>query len=254
MGLDLAQVTASALVDEIFTALAQGRGGWLITANLDFLRRWSRDAEARALYAAADLRVADGMPLVWASRFQGDEMPERVAGSSLVFLLAERAAAEGRSMYLLGGQGDAAARAGVAMQQRYPGLQIVGSSSPMVASPPTAAEVDALVATLVPLRPSIVLVGLGSPKQEQLIQKLRAHLPTTFMVGVGVSFSFIAGDLRRAPSWVQTLGLEWMHRMAQDPGRLVKRYLIDDLPFVGSLFLSAWRTRRSRRAHTGRVP
>jgi N-acetylglucosaminyldiphosphoundecaprenol N-acetyl-beta-D-mannosaminyltransferase len=246
MGMDLACVKASDLVDDIFLALSQGKGGWLITANLDFLHRCSKDAQARALYAEADLRVADGMPLVWAARFQGDNVPERVAGSSLVLQLAQRAAVEGRSIYLLGGKADAAQRAGIEMQARFANLQVAGASSPMVASPPSDPEVDALVATLVPLQPNILMVGLGSPKQEQLIQKLRLHLPSTFMVGVGISFSFIAGDLNRAPAWMQKAGLEWMHRMAQEPGRLAKRYLVDDLPFVASLFLSAWKKRRQQ--------
>jgi len=248
IGMDLACVKAGDLVDEIFSALSQGKGGWLITANLDFLHRCSKDAEARALYAEADLRVADGMPLVWAARFQGDYVPERVAGSSLVLQLAERAALEGRSIYLLGGHGDAAQRAAVKMQSRFTNLAVAGASSPMVASPPSDAEVNDLVALLVPLQPNILMVGLGSPKQEQLIQRLRVHLPSTFMVGVGISFSFIAGDLNRAPLWMQKAGLEWMHRMAQEPGRLAKRYLVDDLPFVASLFLSAWKKRRQRRS------
>lgn len=248
MGLEVASVTSARLVDAIFARLRAGAGGWLITANLDFLRRWAKEPEMRALYSAADLRVADGMPLVWAARLQGDDVPERVAGSSLALLLAERAASTGHSIYLLGGQGESAARAALVLQSRYPGLIVAGTSSPMVHSPPTDDEINALVATLQPLQPRILMVGLGSPKQEHLIERLRAHFPSTFMIGVGVSFSFIAGELQRAPAWMQKLGLEWMHRMAQEPGRLAKRYLIDDLPFVGSLFVHALRTRRRRGA------
>lgn len=246
MGLDLARVTSGDLVDTIFARLAANQGGWLITANLDFLRRWAKEPAMRALYASADLRVADGMPLVWAARLQGDEVPERVAGSSLALLLAERAATTGHSIYLLGGQGESAARAAAVLKDRYAGLVVAGTSSPMVHSPPTDDEIKALVATLQPLEPRILMVGLGSPKQEQLIERLRPHFPATFMVGVGVSFSFIAGELQRAPVWMQKLGLEWMHRMAQEPGRLAKRYLVDDLPFVGSLFVHALQTRRRR--------
>jgi N-acetylglucosaminyldiphosphoundecaprenol N-acetyl-beta-D-mannosaminyltransferase len=246
MGLDLAQVTCKDLIATIFARLDEGQGGWLITANLDFLRRWAKEPAMRALYASADLRVADGMPLVWAARLQGDAVPERVAGSSLALLLAERAATEGHSIYLLGGQGESAARAADALQDRYAGLVVAGTSSPMVHSPPTDDEIDALVATLQPLQPRILMVGLGSPKQEQLIQRLRTHFPAAFMVGVGVSFSFMAGQLRRAPEWMQKLGLEWLHRMAQEPGRLAKRYLVDDLPFVGSLFVHALQVRRRR--------
>lgn len=246
LGLRLACVDWRALVQHIFDCLHEGRGGWLVTANLDFLRRYARDPESRALYDAAEIRVADGMPLVWACRLQGDALPERVAGSSLVWPLVERAAVEGRSVYFLGGAEDASARAGKMMLERYPSLKLCGSSSPMMESPPTPAQVESTISELSKLQPDILLVGLGSPKQEQLIRLLRPHLPSTWMVGVGISFSFISGDLKRAPGWMGDLGLEWVHRLLQDPGRLAKRYLVDDLPFAARLFPHVLRVRVGR--------
>ena len=245
-GMSLACTDRVGVLNHMFAALAAGGGGWLITANLDFLRRYVIDADARALYDAADLRVADGMPLVWAARLQGDPLPERVAGASLVWLIAERAAAEGRSLYLLGGDGDASARSRRGLTERWPGLKILGASSPRIASPPTAQDLASLQ-ELVAHAPDILLVGLGSPKQEQLIHELRGQLPRTWMVGVGVTFSFIGGDLRRAPPWMRRLGLEWLHRLAQEPRRLARRYLVDDLPFAARLFAHALRGRWQRR-------
>jgi N-acetylglucosaminyldiphosphoundecaprenol N-acetyl-beta-D-mannosaminyltransferase len=246
-GMTLARLDRFALLDHVFSSLAAGRGGWLITANLDFLRRHVLDAGARSLYQQADVCVADGAPLVWAARLQGDDVPERVAGSSLVLLMAERAAAEGRSLYLLGGDPGTSPRSREVMRERWPQLQIAGVSSPRVSSPPRPEEITALLEELVPLDPDVLLVGLGSPKQEELIRELRPHLPRTWMVGVGVTFSFIAGDLRRAPVWMQKAGLEWLHRMMQEPRRLARRYLIDDLPFAARLFGHAlWRRARGR--------
>jgi N-acetylglucosaminyldiphosphoundecaprenol N-acetyl-beta-D-mannosaminyltransferase len=89
------------------------------------------------------------------------------------------------------------------------------------------------------VRPDILLVGLGSPKQEQLIRALRPHLPATWMVGVGISFSFVAGEIKRAPVWMRKAGVEWVHRLAQEPRRLAKRYLVHDLPFAVRLFTHA---------------
>jgi N-acetylglucosaminyldiphosphoundecaprenol N-acetyl-beta-D-mannosaminyltransferase len=243
-GMTLARVDTGALLDHLFGALAGGVGGWLITANLDFVRRHVQDAEMRALYDAADVRVADGMPLLWASRLQGQPLPERVAGSTLVTPIAERAAREGRSLYLLGGAPGASARAAEVLRGRFPGLRILGTSSPRVSDPPTAAEVAAIADELCPLRPDLVLVGLGSPKQERLIRELRSRLPASWMVGVGISFSFLAGDVRRAPPWMQRTGLEWIHRLAQEPRRLARRYLVEDLPFSFALFAHALRHRR----------
>jgi N-acetylglucosaminyldiphosphoundecaprenol N-acetyl-beta-D-mannosaminyltransferase len=242
-GMALAQLDSVGVLDEVFGALGRGQGGWLVTANLDFLRRYVHDAGSRTLYDAADIRVADGMPLVWAARLQGDHLPERVAGSSLVIALAERAAREGRSLYLLGGAPGASARAAEVLGERFPGLRIAGTSSPDVSNPPQETEVGPMRQELQRLAPDVVLVGLGSPKQENLIALLRSALPSAWFMGVGVSFSFLAGDVRRAPVWMQRTGLEWVHRLAQEPRRLARRYLIEDLPFSLSLFAHALRRR-----------
>jgi N-acetylglucosaminyldiphosphoundecaprenol N-acetyl-beta-D-mannosaminyltransferase len=236
MGMRLAKVDRHGLLDHMFAGLAAGRGGWLVTANMDFVRRYVHDPDSRALYDEADLRVADGTPLVWASRVQGDRLPGRVPGSSLIWLLAERAAREGKSLYLLGGTPSANAGAARVLAESYPGLALCGGSSPRVSSPPTPAEVDRLVDELVAARPDILLVGLGSPKQEHLIRALRARLPATWMIGVGITFSFVAGEIKRAPLWMRKTGIEWVHRMAQEPRRLAKRYLLHDLPFALRLF------------------
>jgi N-acetylglucosaminyldiphosphoundecaprenol N-acetyl-beta-D-mannosaminyltransferase len=200
----------------------------------------------RALYDLADVRVADGMPLLWAARLQGDPLPERVAGSTLVGQIAERAAVEGRSLYLLGGAPGASARAAEVLCQRLPALRVLGSSSPLLSDPPAPAEIAPLAAELGRLRPDLVLVGLGSPKQEKLIRELRPVLPGSWMMGVGISFSFLAGDVRRAPRWMQRTGLEWIHRLAQEPRRLARRYLVEDLPFSFALFAHAFRQRHRR--------
>jgi N-acetylglucosaminyldiphosphoundecaprenol N-acetyl-beta-D-mannosaminyltransferase len=254
MGLRLACVDRHGLLDHIFAGLQEGRGGWLVTANLDFLQRYVREPHVRALYDSADIRVADGMPLVWASRIQGDNLPERVSGSSLVWLMVERAAQEGRSVYLLGGASDANQRAGEVLVDRYPSLRLCGGCCPRISSPPSRSEVESVIAEMAEARPDILLVGLGSPKQEQLIHALRAHLPSTWMVGVGISFSFVAGDVRRAPVWMRKVGMEWIHRMLQDPTRLAKRYLIDDVPFALRLFPHALWTRLQRARKRNQSP
>jgi len=245
LGMRLAAVSAQGLLDHMFESMARGQGGWIVTANLDFLRRHAHDPESRALYGAADVCVADGMPLVWATRLQGDQLPERIAGSSLMLPIAERAAREGRTIYLLGGEPAANEKAAAVLQERWPGL-IAGASSPMVKSPPTTDDIHALREELLRARPDIVLVGLGSPKQEQIIRALRAELPRAWMIGVGMTFSFVAGTVSRAPGWMQRTGLEWCWRLGQEPRRLGRRYLLEDLPFSVELFARvAWKRLRS---------
>lgn len=243
LGMGFAHTTTASLLEHVFAALKRQQGGWIVTANLDILRRFVLDSDARSLYSGADICVADGMPIVWASRLAGDALPERVAGSSFAVSLAARAATEGRSLYLLGGDEGAAEQARVVLEGRHPTLQITGTSSPRVHSPPTAEELDSIVDAIGPDAPDILLVGLGSPKQEHLIRKLRERYPNAWMVGVGITFSFIAGHVQRAPSWMREWGLEWAHRLGQEPRRLAKRYLVDDPPFAVALFADALKRR-----------
>lgn len=173
LGMRLCSLRAAEVLDHIFDELAQGRGGWLVTANLDFLRRYHHDPAARALYDAASLRVADGAPLTWACRLQGTPVPERVAGSTIIYALVERAARERRTVYLLGGTESASAGAARIFAQRHPGLDLCGRSTPMFSSPPAPEEIAHVREALAALRPHLVLVALGSPKQEQVIAALR---------------------------------------------------------------------------------
>jgi N-acetylglucosaminyldiphosphoundecaprenol N-acetyl-beta-D-mannosaminyltransferase len=246
LGMSLAQTNRQSLLDYIFGRLAGGHGGWLVTANLDFLRRHVREPGARELYAAADLRVADGFPLVWAARMQGDRLPERITGADLVWLVAERAALDGRSIFFLGGDSDSASRAVKVLQSRWPTLKVAGSASPNVDRVPTPAQLESLRQEIVS-PPELMLVAMGSPKQENLIQGLRSAMPATWMIGVGATFSFVAGDIRRAPQVVQRMNLEWFWRLSHEPRRLFKRYIIEDLPFAFELFASAMARGLSRR-------
>lgn len=243
-GLPIARVEPRQVLNHVFQALARGSGGWLVTANVDFVRRAVSDPEVLALYTGADLILADGVPLLWAARLMGQPVPERVAGSDLVWLLAERAAREGRSLYLLGGEGRAAERAAERLVERWPDLRIAGWWSPQIPSPPGPAIIERIRAELEQQRPDLIYVAFGSPKQELVIEALRPYFPGAWMMGCGISLSFIAGDVRRAPLWMQRLGLEWVHRLVQEPRRLAGRYLLLNLPFAVRLLLRAYRSRR----------
>jgi N-acetylglucosaminyldiphosphoundecaprenol N-acetyl-beta-D-mannosaminyltransferase len=244
-GLRFARVTRAQAVDRVAEALRRGQGGWLLTATLDYVRRFAQDPAARELFRRADLVVADGMPILWAARLRRSPLPDRVAGSDLVWLLAERAARDGRSLFLLGGNPGAADAAARRFRERWPELRIAGIASPTLGSPPADAELEALRAELRAARPDLVYVALGVPKQDEVIAALRPQLPAAWWIGVGISLSFVAGEVRRAPPWMQRSGLEWAHRLAQEPRRLARRYLVEDLPFAFRLMADAWRARTS---------
>ncbi len=248
-GMPIADIDTQGLLDHMFEALDAGRGGWIVTANLDILRRFVLDPASRDLYGQADIIVADGMPLVWASRLRHEPLPERVAGSSMTVDLLRRAASSGRTVYLLGGKGDVADRARDAVERDMPGIRVVGTHAPFISSPITPAETKAITAEIeaCSASPDIILVGFGSPKQEHAIAALRERFPKAWFIGIGITFSFLCNETPRAPSWMQRTGLEWLHRMAQEPGRLTTRYLRDDLPFFGLLMLESYRQGRDAR-------
>lgn len=250
-GVKLHVVTERQAIESILDALDESRGGWVITINLDILRRLSRDAEFAGLCEGTTLRVADGMPLVWASRLQGTPLPERVAGSAMTLSLTESAAQRGRSIYLCGGVPGVNEKAANVMVQKFPGLKIAGMDCPAFGFEKDEAQIQAIIARLVEARPDIVYVALGSPKQEQLIRRMIGAWPGAWYVGVGISFSFVAGDVKRAPQWMQKVGLEWVHRLVQEPRRLAKRYLVDGLPFAGALLIGSLLARFRRTASAG---
>lgn len=239
LGVRLDAITEDRCVDRILTAIDAGRGGWVVTHNLDHMRRLRRDPGFAAMCEGADLRVADGMPLVWASRIQGTPLPERVAGSSLILTLSAAAAEHGRSVFLLGGEGDSSTEAARTLRQRFPRLRIAGTDPAPIGFEKNEPRFDMLKQTLRRTQPDIVYVALGSPKQERIIEQLRDAAPGAWWLGVGISFSFVCGDVKRAPRWMQRIGLEWMHRMWQEPGRLWRRYLCEGVPFALSMFVSA---------------
>ena len=242
-GQRLDALTSGECIDAIMGALCRDEGGWIVTANLDHLRRLARDRSYRGLCDGADLVVADGMPLLWASRVQATPLPQRVAGSDFIWTLSEAAAAADRSLFLLGGAPGTAEEAGRILEAKYPGLRVADAYCPPIGFEDDSQIVAEMQRRLEAARPDIVYVALGSPKQEQWIAKLRPALPAAWWIGVGISFSFVCGQVKRAPIWMQRCGIEWIHRLVQEPRRLFKRYIVHDLPFAAVLMGSALKAR-----------
>jgi len=245
-GIDLHQIDAAAAIKFILGELEHGRGGAVVTPNLDHLRRVRDDLHFSALVAEADLVVADGMPLIWASRIQGTPLPGRVAGSDLIWTLSAAAAGQDRSIFLLGGDPGTAESAAKTLSEKYPTLRIAGTYCPPKGFEKNNNEMATLINTLVAAQPDIVYVALGSPKQEHLIDRIKKTLPHAWWLGVGISFSFVSGHVKRAPMLLQKVGLEWVHRLCQEPRRLFKRYILFGVPFGISLLGTAAMNRVSR--------
>ena len=237
LGVPVHSTTLEHAADFVVRSALSDQGGWVITPNLDILRRTTKDASFRRLYDQTTLRLADGMPLVWASKLRRTPLPERVAGSDLIFLLVAKAAAQGASIFLLGGNPGAAEKSAELLLAKHPALRIAGIACPAPGFEKDLAAMSALKSQVFAARPHIVLVALGSPKQELLIEMLRKDLPAAWFLGIGITFSFVAGEVQRAPVWMRRVGLEWSHRLLQEPRRLARRYLIDGVPFALHLFV-----------------
>ncbi|MEM6392435.1 MAG: WecB/TagA/CpsF family glycosyltransferase [Planctomycetota bacterium] len=261
MGVDLDVVTEAGAVDRVVREAEAGRGGQVVTVNLDILRRCVKDEAFRAQVDKAELVVADGMPLVWACRVQGTPLPERVAGSSMVSSLGKRLGERGLTLFLLGGEPGAAEGAAKKLHADTPGLRVVGTHCPPVGFEEDEAAWEAVKRSVLEADggrgPDVVYVALGCPKQERVIERLRRELPEqltrrAWWLGVGISLGFLSGQVKRAPTWMQKCGLEWAHRLMQEPRRLMRRYFVDGPPFALRLFGSAvCRAIKGRRKPTG---
>jgi N-acetylglucosaminyldiphosphoundecaprenol N-acetyl-beta-D-mannosaminyltransferase len=157
----------------------------------------------------ADLVVADGMPLIWASRLAGEPLPERVSGSSMVWSICKAASARRLRVFLLGGDPNVAERAAQIFRDRYPNLEIAGTACPPVGFDSNEQALRRIQRHVADAAPHIVFVALGFPKQDLLIRTLRNSVPSASFLGVGISLSYVTGDLSRAPRWICQLGLEW---------------------------------------------
>ena len=232
------RITESEVVAVVREAIAQGRGGRIITPNIDILRQAARNHRVRSYLDDADLIVADGMPLVWASKLSGTPLPERVAGSSLIWSLSEGLGHDGRSIFVIGGNPatpeapDGARRAAQRLADECPGLQVAGTLCPEYGFERNRDVYSEFRTAVKEAKPDLVFVGLGFPKQEKVITRRRADLPDAWFSGGGAAVNCVAGDVDRAPRWMQRTGLEWAHRLGSEPRRLAGRYLKHDAPYA----------------------
>jgi N-acetylglucosaminyldiphosphoundecaprenol N-acetyl-beta-D-mannosaminyltransferase len=251
MGVRFDSLTEADTASEVMARLNDSRGGGeIVTPNLEILRVCASDADLRGQVNGAELVVADGAPLVIASRLAGEPLPERVAGSSLMFSLSERAAESGARVYFLGGNAGAAEAAAARLAEQFAGLQVAGEYYPAPGFDRDPAQFRKMEESIIAAAPTIVFVGLPFEKQRLVIPRLRELLPDAWFLGCGIAFSFASGEVSRAPVWIQRAGLEWLHRLVQEPRRLAKRYLVQGPPTVVSLLGSAlvFRGRASRAA------
>ena len=221
-------LTHEETVDAIFAAVDAGRRGWVCTANVSTLMAMRGNPRLQSFVDRAMLTVADGQPLVWSAPLFGGSLPERVTGVDLVDSLCRRAASAGHGVYLLGARANVLADALAALRRRHPGLRIDAADGYF-----GDAEQAGRAASIAASGARLLLVGMGTPRQEAFIDRHWERLGVTVAIPVGGTFDVLGGAVLRAPAWVGRLGLEWLVRLLQEPRRLLPRYLVTNTQFCG---------------------
>jgi N-acetylglucosaminyldiphosphoundecaprenol N-acetyl-beta-D-mannosaminyltransferase len=252
LGVPFSRVTAAEVLDRIQHMITSSRPHHIATANLDFAVQARHDVELRRILFDADLVLCDGMPLLWASRWFGDRLPERVAGSDLVPLILAQAARRGHRPFFLGGDPGTVAEAVARVQAEYAGLDVAGCYSPPF-SPVLDMDHAEINARIRAARPDLLLVGLGNPKQEKWIAMNYRKLGVPVSIGVGGTIDFLAGRLPRAPVWMQRAGMEWFFRFTREPRRLFPRYARDLAQAPWPFLSQSWHMRATFRPAPARA-
>jgi N-acetylglucosaminyldiphosphoundecaprenol N-acetyl-beta-D-mannosaminyltransferase len=247
LGVPLAITDYERTLDWVDGSVEAGRRGYVCVAAVHTVMACQEDPELRAAVLGGTFTVPDGQPLVWALNALGHGLPHRVYGPELMDRACARAAQTGQRHYLYGGRNPGAlAELARVLRLRHPGLKIVGGHCPPF-RPLTDAEEDAVAAEINRSGADVVWVGIGVPKQEKWMARMRDRLDAPVLVGVGAAFDFHAGLVPQAPDALQRLGLEWAFRLVQEPRRLWRRYLRYNPRFVLGFLRQYLRHLRSRR-------
>ncbi len=216
LGVRVHAVTMAQTLALVEQFIAQRTPHQLVTVNPEFVVAAQTDDRFRQIINRAALGLPDGIGLLLAARFLGQgRLPERVPGSDLVVHLARLSHEKGYRIYFLGAREGVAGRAARNLQQKYPALQVAGC----YAGSPAEAENEEILQKILPTRPDILLVAYGAPKQDKWIARNLHRLGVPVCIGVGGSFDFLAGEVKRAPRWIQRIGLEWLYRLMVQPWR-----------------------------------
>jgi len=229
VGVHTVNLQSAALLLE--TQIRERRKGYVCLAGVHGVMEAQRSSHLKAIFAKAILVAPDGMPIVWISRLQGFAATERVFGPDLMTDIMGRAEFRNCVHFLCGGENGVVDKLRDEMLRRFPWVKIAGIYSPPF-RPLSNEEERKFIENVRTLQPDIIWVGISTPKQERFMAHYLPMLDTTLMIGVGAAFLFHTGAIRDSPKWIKQSGLQWLHRLSQEPARLWKRYLLNNPAFV----------------------
>jgi len=239
LGCPLDAVTMAEAVARVEAAVARRDSIQHVAINAAKVVKYQRDEDLRAAIDGCELATADGQVIVWAARLLGRPLRERVTGIDLMHALLDASRGRRFRVYLLGARADVLARAESAIAELYPGIEIAGRHHGYFAPE----DEDAVVESIAAAAPHLLFVALETPAKELFLARHRQRLQLPFVMGVGGSFDVLAGERRRAPRWMRSAGLEWLYRLAQDPRRMARRYVVGNTQFVVLVFQEFRRAR-----------
>jgi N-acetylglucosaminyldiphosphoundecaprenol N-acetyl-beta-D-mannosaminyltransferase len=236
-GVPVDNLTLAETVDRIEEMIRRGPTHQHVVVNVDKIVKLQRDPALRDAILGCDLINADGQPVVWASRLLGRPLKERVTGVDLFDALIDRCGAKGFRPYLLGARQEVVDKVAGLLKPR---VELAGWRNGYWSKEEEAGVVDGIRQT----KPDVLFVAMSSPKKEFFLNRWKTELQVPFVMGVGGTFDVVAGMVGRAPVWMQRGGLEWLYRLGQEPRRMWRRYLVEDMAFFGLLAREWWATRR----------
>jgi len=240
MNTEIDNLTMSEALSAIEDLIQQRKNAYVVTPNVDHIVKLEKNEKLKASYSQADLILTDGMPLIWASKLYRTPLKEKISGSDLFPELCNLAAQKHYSMYFLGAREGVAAKAAEKLKKKYPELEIVGCYAPPWGFENDPTELNKIEKQIQNVKPHILVLALGCPKQEIFAHQFRNRLNVPITLCIGASLDFAAENVKRAPLWMRKAGVEWVYRLYQEPVRMFKRYILEDWKF-GLLFLKYWK-------------
>jgi N-acetylglucosaminyldiphosphoundecaprenol N-acetyl-beta-D-mannosaminyltransferase len=243
LGVMVSAINMSRAVDAADRWISGGKSGYVCVTGVHGVMEAQKNPEFREILNHALMNTPDGMPMSWVGRLQGFDDMDRVFGPDFMSAMCHLSLDRGYRHFLYGGKPDVVEKLKQSLETKFPGLQVVGTYTPPFRDL-NAEEEDALLAQVRNARPHILWVGLSTPKQEQFMAQYVDRLQVPLLVGVGAAFDYHTGLIRDCSVWIKRAGLQWLHRLAQDPRRLWHRYLRNNPAFIWNIALQLMKLRR----------
>jgi N-acetylglucosaminyldiphosphoundecaprenol N-acetyl-beta-D-mannosaminyltransferase len=231
LGVKVHATSMDRALSRIESFLAHGDKGYVCVTGVHGIMESQVDSSLKRIINDSILTTPDGRPTVWVGWLRGFFKMRQVTGPDMMLRICALSAEKGYTHFFYGGNTGVVDQLKDSLTQRFPGLNVVGIYTPPF-RPLSAEEESGLIRTVSELKPDFFWVGLSTPKQEKFMDQYLSKLNTRLMLGVGAAFDIHTGRIKDAPYWMKLMGVQWLHRIYQDPGRLWKRYLINNPKFV----------------------